>query len=234
MCNFKGEYLRGKKWNGILKTTIMCSHGYHNEYKIKNGKGDFAEFEDSIFYEGFFLNGEKNGKVKEYNDNSILKFDGEYILGQKNGKVKEYNDNGILLFDGEYLKGKRWNGKGKDYNNNKNLTFDGEYLKGIAWNGIINNYISSNLLFENQLINGKIIGKFLKEFDNGKLIYVKNHLNKKMKWLVKEYDSGLMYKGEYLGWKKHGKIKEYFGGMLWFDGYYLNGKKMEKERNIIY
>ena len=78
------------------------------------------------------MNGERNGKGKEYNDDGKLIFEGEYLNGKKwngkgfninneieyeikdgNGKVKEYYNNGNLKFEGEYLNGER-NGKGKE------------------------------------------------------------------------------------------------------------------------
>ena len=36
-----------------------------------------------------------------------LKFEGEYLNGKKNGKGKEYDEDGILIFEGEYLNGER-------------------------------------------------------------------------------------------------------------------------------
>ena len=33
----------------------------------------------------------------------MLKFEGEYLNGEKNGKGKEYHDNGKLKYEGEYL-----------------------------------------------------------------------------------------------------------------------------------
>ena len=50
---------------------------------------------------------------KEYiGKDNILVYEGEYLNGERNGKGKEYYDNGRLRFEGEYLNGKR-NGKGK-------------------------------------------------------------------------------------------------------------------------
>jgi len=78
---YEGEFAFNKKWNG---------KGYN-----KHGK---------IIYE--LKNG--NGKVKEYNDDGDLIFKGEYLNGQRNGKGKEYDTNsGKLIFEGEYLNGKR-------------------------------------------------------------------------------------------------------------------------------
>ena len=53
-----------------------------------------------------------------------LLFECKYLKGLRNGKGKEY-DNNSLIFEGEYLKGMR-NGKGKEYFNGK-LIFEGEY-----------------------------------------------------------------------------------------------------------
>ena len=51
-------------------------------------------------------------KGKEYYDNGKLKYKGEYLNGEKEGKGKEYYwNNGKLIFEGEYSNGKR-NGKG--------------------------------------------------------------------------------------------------------------------------
>ena len=50
---------------------------------------------------------EGKGLVKEYDSlNRKLKFEGEYLNGERNGKGKEYW-NGELIFEGEYLNGKR-------------------------------------------------------------------------------------------------------------------------------
>ena len=54
-----------------------------------------------------------NGKVKEYDDfGGKLIFEGEYLNGQKNGRGKEYNKEGNLIFEGEYKEG--LNGMEKD------------------------------------------------------------------------------------------------------------------------
>ena len=49
-----------------------------------------------------------NGKWKEYIINAnIMIFEGEYLNGERNGKGKEYYKNGKLKFDEEYLNGKK-------------------------------------------------------------------------------------------------------------------------------
>ena len=55
--------------------------------------------------------------MEKINENLVFikKFEGEYIDGEKNGKGKEYNKYGKLIFEGEYLNGKKLNGKIKKY-----------------------------------------------------------------------------------------------------------------------
>ena len=69
---FEGEYKDGKKWNGI-------GNKYDNRkyYEIINGKGKVfgSDVDGMMFYEGEFINGERNGKGKEYFRN-ILNFEG--------------------------------------------------------------------------------------------------------------------------------------------------------------
>ena len=102
---FEGEYLNDKKWNG---------KAYDKKgkeiYEIKNGKGN----------------------IKEYNRYGDLILECQIVNGEKNGKCKEYIDN-ILVFEGKYFNGKKWNGKDYDYNNH--LIYEGDYLNGRRWNG---------------------------------------------------------------------------------------------------
>ena len=48
-----------------------------------------------LIFEGEYLNGERNGKGKEYNYDGRLIFEGEYLNGKKTGKEK----NIILIMD---------------------------------------------------------------------------------------------------------------------------------------
>ena len=45
-----------------------------------------------------YLEGQRNGKGKEYYENGKLKFEGKYL----NGKIIGYYDNDKLKFDEEY------------------------------------------------------------------------------------------------------------------------------------
>ena len=70
--------------------------------EIKNSFTTNEFIDGNIIY---ILN-QGNGKVSEYDDNGILKFEGEYLNGEKNGKGKEYNSDDELKFV-EYLNGER-------------------------------------------------------------------------------------------------------------------------------
>ena len=78
-------------------------------YELIEGKGFFQEYDSEsgyLIFKGDYINGEKNGKGREY-DHAKLLFEGEYLNWKRNGKGKEYVKNGIILFEGEYLDEKR-------------------------------------------------------------------------------------------------------------------------------
>ena len=126
-------------------------------------------------FEGEYLNGERNGKGKEY-IRGILVFEGEYINGKKIGKGKQYyNYDGKLIFEGTYVY--EFKLEGKLYMNKK-LEFEGKFLyerkydgKGYDKNG--------NIIYK--LINGT--GKVKEHFENGGSQFEGEYLNgKKMDW----------------------------------------------------
>ena len=71
---------------------------------------------ESLTFEGEYINGQRNGKGKEYNTEKQLIFEGEYLYNRKI-KGKTFVEN-ILEYEGEFLNGKKWNGKGYDRNGN--------------------------------------------------------------------------------------------------------------------
>ena len=112
------------------------------------------EFIKYLSFEGEYLNGERNGKGKEYSYDGTIIFEGEYLHGKRNGKGKEYFIDGKLVFEGEYLNGKKWNGKG--FHANGNIIY--QIING---NGILKIYnnVGSHLSFEGEYLNGEINGK---------------------------------------------------------------------------
>ena len=74
----------------------------------------------------------------------------------KKWKRKKYNYNNELIIE-EYKNGGKWNSKAKKYI--KNLINVGKYLN-FEKNGKIKlNYDNGNLMFEGELLKGKINGK---------------------------------------------------------------------------
>ena len=86
-------------------------------------------------------------------------FVGEYLNGERNGKGKEYNQVNEIEFEGEYNNGKRWNGKGSEYGLNGNLEFNGEYKNGQRWKGILIEYDleDGKIIFGGEIIDGEKI-----------------------------------------------------------------------------
>ena len=217
---FEGEYKNGKRWNGK-----GCDA---SKYNLINGKGYMEEIRPDYYFEGEYLNGEKNGKGKEYDIGYELIFEGEYKNGKRNGKGKEYGEYHNILFEGEYKNGLR--SKGKEYyfhiyNENK-LYFEGDYKSGVKWDG------------KGYDENGKIIF----EIKNGKGFIIEYYDNTKkydywMRSPYNQYKLGNVFKfeGEYLNGEKNGKGKEFNDyGKLLFEGEYLNGKRSGKGKEYYY
>ena len=213
---FEGEYLNGKKWNG---------KGLYEECEIKEGKGYLDEYDDKDGY---------------------LKFVGEYLNGERNGKGKEFNKCNELIFEGEYLNGKRWNGKGyQQFNEIPPELKNGE---GFFIEQICSiKYMFK--LFEGNYSNGEKNGQG-KEYDpdlfNGSncdnLIYEGEYLNGKKQGKGKEYymdDGPLLFEGEFSNNHKRKGKTYYKNGKLEYEGEYIfdkkwNGKGYNKKGNIIY
>ena len=75
---------------------------------IKDGKGFLKEYygDDSLKFEGSYLNGERNGYGKEYYFGKLI-YEGEFLNGERNGKGKECDLEGNLIYEGEFIKGER-------------------------------------------------------------------------------------------------------------------------------
>ena len=79
----------------IIKYRLLSQNYIIYETKIKGKEYDSIYY--NLIYDGEYLNGERNGKGKEYTINDYLIFEGEYLKGKKNGRGKEYYNysNGI-------------------------------------------------------------------------------------------------------------------------------------------
>ncbi len=105
-----------------------------NEYDTTNKK---------LLYIGEYMNGERNGKGKEFDGKGNLIYFGKFKNGKRHGKGREFSDinrkltlhsdglyynMGEKVFEGEFKNGKK-NGKGEEYYKGK-LIFKGVYLNG--------------------------------------------------------------------------------------------------------
>ena len=223
------------------------------------------------FFSGRYIIYESNGFGKEYNgfiEEDSLIFEGEYLNGKRNGKGMEYGYNGNLIFEGEYVNGKR-NGKGKEYGNYGKIKFEGEYLNGNRLIGIeyekdgknfkkINNekelykkYNKNNTLkIQNNYINGLIKGKGKEYYKNNKIRFDGEYLFSK-KWnekdntkdeniyeLYKNYEDIIILNYEYFSYELEGqnsygvikgKIKGlYYNDKILINNEYLYAKKIGK------
>ena len=238
-----------KKIQKNLGITIVDYRRYSGKYKKEeNGKIEvYNSYNNELLFKGNYLNGKRNGLVREYNEKDQLVFQGEYLDGKKwkgleyiydditdtkileleylNGIIdgigKEYDRyNGHLLFSGKYLNGKR-NGEGEEY----------KYIPFVK-SGYSNTYIEYKLIkiFSGEYLNGE--RKEGKEFNcKEELIYEGEYLNGKRNGKGKIYDENgeLIYKGEILKGMKNGKGEEYnIYYKIKYEGEFLNGKKHGK------
>ena len=151
-----------------------------------NGIGkEYNGYDDTLIFEGGYINGQRNDKGKEYYRYGELLFEGEYLNGVKNGKGKEYFGDGRLSFEGEYLNGKEWIGTRFDINGNIFYIF---YVLSNLIHGKekVKEYWNDKLIFEGEYLNGKRNGKG-KEYWNGKLIFEGEYLNG-FRWNGKGYN----------------------------------------------
>ena len=199
------------KYNKSLQNNININlinykilSGRYIIYEENGNIKEYSSYDDVLEFEGEYLNGERNGKGKEYYKGNLI-FEGEYLNGKRNGKGKEYNKEGNLIFDGEYLNGKKWNGKG--YDDKNNIIYE---LKNGT--GHIKEYdYFGKFIFEGEYLNGERNGKG-KEYDyyDGKLSFEGEYLNGKRNGIGKEYDyydDNLIFEGKYLyGSRWDGKV----------------------------
>ena len=123
---------KGKEYNGY-SDKLLFEGGYLNGKR--NGKGKEYNYNGYIIFDEY-LNGEElNGKridefIDKFDNKGNLIFEGEYLNGKRNGKVKEFDNKGNLIFEGQYINDERK--KGKVYINNR-LDYEGEFLNDRKW-----------------------------------------------------------------------------------------------------
>ena len=214
------------KYNKNLQNKINISiinyKHFNGKYIIYESKGkEYDGYNNTLLYEGEYLNGERYGKGKEYNNYGNIIYDGEYLKGKKLDDVKcdnnknlnyikeirkEYYDNGKLKFECEYINGLK-NGKGKEYNIFGDLTFEGVYFFDKLWS-CKNHDIFNKDIYE--LKDGK--GFIKVYYINGNLASEYEYSNGEKNGKGKEYNIlnyKLEFENEYLNGMRNGKRKEY-------------------------
>ena len=263
---FEGEYKNGQKWNGI---------GYdingQKQYELKDGSGYIFEYNnnDSLIFEGEVIKGIKTGIAKEYLYGKLL-FEGFYLNGKRNGKGKLYDvnsDESVLIYEGEFFDDKM-QGKGIQYSNGKifqkGIFFKDCLIKGNIYTnkGILKKeieyiYFSNNNPFEEFLWKGKIYNdKGIIEYEGTKLKQIlwtgigydpygkKAFEIKNGKGIIKKYyETGeLKINAEFLygyivgngkEYYKNGNIK-YKGIFIYIVGEHIRGKKYDETGKLLY
>ena len=169
---FIGRYIKFENEQKMKEYNVINdSIAFEGEYLNgkRNGKGKEYNVDGKLIFEGIYLNGKRNGHGKEYDKNKLI-FEAEYLNGERNGKGKEYNEDGSLIYEGGYLNGKI-NGKGKEYyydlEEDCKIKFEGEYLNDKRWNGIIYSEAGDNIIYNITNGNGKV-----KEYNKfGELVF---------------------------------------------------------------
>ena len=102
ICPKCGEKIKLNEKN--IKEIIPANNNIIDKYNKSIQKKIDINLINYKIFRGAYIIFEKDNKVKEckgYNDSLI--FEGEYLNGEMNGKGKEYNM-GYLIFEGEYLR----------------------------------------------------------------------------------------------------------------------------------
>ena len=140
----KSKYIFKKVFSVLREKKILQIANYKKSFQKTLGK---CLIYYKVMSRKYIIYQEKNkGRLYDANSKKLL-YIGEFLNGKKNGKGEEYDDNINLKYEGEFLKGKR-NGKGKEYNENGELKFEGEFLNGKMWNGFIFEYIENILILK--------------------------------------------------------------------------------------
>lgn len=142
---YTGEFRHGEKTGqGVYRWKKGgYLEGYFEKFVIKKGT---RVFDDGSKYEGTFDNDEKyHGKGKYYYTDGCI-YDGDWLHGERTGRGVVWSTKNKYRYEGYFLNGDR-HGHGKlRYSNEDDRVYEGEFKEG------------------------KMEGKFIITFDNGKKI----------------------------------------------------------------
>ena len=83
---------------------------------------------DAGYYIGQFIDWRPHGKGALYYKNNTLLYEGDFVNGQFEGKGKLIDENGNY-YVGEFLNGLK-HGKGKEYYKDNTIKYEGNYFEG--------------------------------------------------------------------------------------------------------
>ena len=231
----KSNYIKKKIFSLLIPKKKLSIIKY-NKY-VQEQLGINKNYFNKVI--GKYIKFDKNNDMEEYLLGvGILLYSGEHINGKRNGKGKEYNNNGNLIYEGEFKNGKR-DGKGQEYNNKGDLIFKGEYSNGEKWNGIEKEFSSFNTeVYETEYLNGKIWNRklnsnFYSDFSDPFETEIIYGYGKMKKFKINNYSKTSLLEVEYIEGEPE-KFKEYLNeDILLFEGEYVDKKKWNgKGRSI--
>ena len=135
------------------------------------------------------------------------------------------------MLEGKFLYNRSHHGKGKEYDELGRLIFKGEFKEGRKWNGIYKIYKDNGKLKIKLIIENGEKKKWKEYNNNGDIISIREYLNEKNHEYGKDYYNGiLIFEGEYKNDLRYGKCKEYnyYTKKILFEGDYKDGKRNGK------
>ena len=173
------------------------------------------------YYEGNWLNGNKNGNGIIFYSNNEIKYFGNFVNGkyEGNGKYK-WKDGEYYI--GNFVNGFR-HGKGKQYYNDNKLKYDGNFVNG-KYEGDGTYYWENGEYYIGNFVNWLRHGKGKQYYSNNKIKYDDNFINDKYEGNGKyKWENGEYYIGNFVNGLRHGRGKQYYSNnKIKYDGNFVD------------
>ncbi len=207
------------------RTTIAAADRNNKEKDASNKsepQGEFKRIEiDGDLFEGYFLNGKKNGRGKYIWANGDV-YDGMWKDGKRCGRGRISWSNGAS-FDGEWHDGKK-HGRGT-YTWADGTYYEGEFADG-NFNGFGKKVYSSGDVYEGQWKDDKREGSGKYTSQQG-WVYTGDFAEDEISgYGTVIFPDGGSYEGQWQNGKRNGHGKETAaGGFIYYDGEWKDNKK---------
>ncbi len=199
------------------------------EGDCQDGFGVYIYF-DQKKYEGYWKNGKRHGKGKEYIKLDLLVYDGEWFNDECHGKgIVYYFDK--IEYEGEWKDGYQ-SGFGTLYHlGSKNKKYVGEFFKKEFHGQGTLYYENGQVAYEGEWKNGEFNGQGTQYLENGQVKYEGEfkkdgfHGKGNLYW----ENGNICYKGQLKKGEPHKKgIFYHENGLIFYDGQWKDGKKYGK------